>query len=397
MARFILFRLLQFPLILGVIYILTFLLAWVAPGSPFESERKLPEQTRQYLQEKFHADSAISFLTYYPWRILTTGDFGPSLNRPGFSVGDTLREGLPVSVSLGLAAVAIATVAGVTIGTIAAVKRNGLLDWASLGVALVGVSVPSFVAASLLLMAFAVHWKIAPLGGWPDGATYAFAKADTPAARELSATTASAELRDVLANPDRYFEVARAGARGFEIAERKGVDIDALTESSGFNWDQFFYWPHPYFKLKIQWTATIGDYLRHGLLPAIALALLPMAYITRLTRISMIDVLASDYVRTARAKGLSKTRVIVKHCLRNALLPILSYLGPAAAATMTGSFVVETVFSIPGMGRDFVNSVLNRDQTLILGTVMAYSVLLLMLNLLVDVSYTLVDPRIKMQ
>jgi len=127
----------------------------------------------------------------------------------------------------------------------------------------------------------------------------------------------------------------------------------------------------------------------------LALALLPMAYIARLTRVAMIDVLGNDYVRTARAKGLSRTVVIWKHCLRNAFLPVLSYLGPAAAVTLTGSFVVEKVFNIPGLGQHFVNAVLNRDQTLVLGTVMVYSLFVLVFNLLVDIGYAFVDPRIE--
>jgi oligopeptide transport system permease protein len=132
------------------------------------------------------------------------------------------------------------------------------------------------------------------------------------------------------------------------------------------------------------------------LLPGIALSLTPMAYIARLTRVAMIDVLSSDYVRTARAKGLSRRVVIWKHCLKNAFLPVLSYLGPAAAATLTGSFVIEKVFNVPGLGQHFVNSVLNVDRTLILGTVMVYSTILLTFNLLVDVGYSLLDPRIEL-
>ncbi|HWB52583.1 MAG TPA: ABC transporter permease, partial [Tepidisphaeraceae bacterium] len=132
------------------------------------------------------------------------------------------------------------------------------------------------------------------------------------------------------------------------------------------------------------------------ILPAIALSLFSMAYIVRLMRVSMLDVLGADYVRTARAKGLSRTGVVLKHCLRNAFLPVLSYLGPAAADTLTGSFVVEKVFNVPGLGQHFVNSILNRDQTLILGTVMVYSALLLFFNLLVDIGYVLIDPRIEL-
>ena len=175
-------------------------------------------------------------------------------------------------------------------------------DWASLGLSLLGISIPSFVMAAVLLITFGARLRWFPLGGW-----------------------------------------------------RSPKDM---------------------------------------ILPGIALSLLPMAYIARLTRVSMLDVLGNDYVRTARAKGLSRSKIIWKHCLRNAFLPVLSFLGPAFAATLTGSFVVEKVFNVPGLGRHFVNSVINRDQTLILGTVMVYSAFVLALNLLVDMGYALVDPRI---
>ena len=132
-------------------------------------------------------------------------------------------------------------------------------------------------------------------------------------------------------------------------------------------------------------------------LPSIALSLMPMAYLARLTRVSMIDVLGSDFIRTARAKGLARPMIIWKHALRNALLPVISYLGPAAATTLVGSFVVEKVFNIPGLGQSFVDSVQNRDQPLILGAVMVESTLLLFMNLFVDVGYSLVDPRISVE
>lgn len=404
MLRFLTFRLLQFPLILAIIYLATFLLAWVAPGSPFEEERKLPEETKKLLEEKFHASSPAKFLTHYPWRIITTGDFGPSLNYQQFSVNDILRKSLPVSVALGLTAVAIALVGGVTIGTVAAVKRDGPLDWLSLAVALIGVSVPSFVAASMLLTTFAFNqyfdrqWF--PLGGWPSGAEYELNPASSPA-RDAAMAGAHPKLREALDHPNLYFDGGPdrdAGGRviGLKIDEKQGVKFDELEQITGFDWDLLFDKPSDYFTLNTRWLATLKAYLHHMLLPALALSLLPMAYITRLTRVSMIDVLASDYVRTARAKGLSRPRVIIRHCLRNALLPVLSYIGPAAAATLVGSFVVEKVFNIPGMGDYFVHSVLDRDQTLILGTVMVYSVLLLSLNLLVDVMYSVIDPRIKL-
>jgi oligopeptide transport system permease protein len=315
MFRFIAGRLIQFPLILAVIYLTTFFLAWVAPGSPFErTDRKLPPLVLQALKEKFHAETWYSFLTHYPYRIIRHGDLGPSLAYPERTVNEIIRNHLPISIALGVGAVCIAIIGGVIIGTLAAVRRDGPLDWVSLNVAMIGISLPSFVAASLLVLLFAVRWQIFPSSGWP---------------RE---------------------------------------------------WE----W---------KW-ATAGEYARYLILPSLALSLLPMAYITRLTRVSMIDVLGSDYVRTARAKGLSKPSVVWKHCLRNAILPVVSYIGPAAAAALVGSFVIEKVFTIPGLGNFFVTSVQNRDQPLILGTVLVESMLLLFVNLLVDVSYGFIDPRI---
>lgn len=320
MLRFIAGRLIQFPLILVVIYLTTFFLAWVAPGSPFErTDRKLPEHVLNALKEKFHAQTWYQFLGWYPYRIITAGDLGPSLNYPERTVNGIIADHLPVSIALGATAVVFAVIGGVAIGTLAAVRRNGPLDWISLNIALIGISVPSFVAASLLIALFAVKFKFFPSSGWP------------------------AEM----------------------------------------NW-----WPPGDF------FSSFIEHLRYLVLPALALSLLPMAYITRLTRVSMIDVLGSDYVRTARAKGLAKPRVVWKHCLRNAILPVVSYIGPAAAGTLVGSFVVEKIFNIPGLGTFFVTSVQNRDQPLILGTVLVYSALLLAMNLIVDVSYGFIDPRI---
>jgi len=295
---------LQLPLILAVIYVTTFILVWVAPGDPFSGERAVDPVVEQTLREKYRAGSAVQFLTYYPYSILTRGDFGPSMLYKEWSVNDIVKSSLPVSIALGVFALAIAVLIGVGVGTLAAVYRDGVLDWSSLSISLIGISLPSFVTAALLLL----------LSSAPS-------------------------------------------MQGFFAVGSWGRPMDVV-------------------------------------LPGLALSLAPMAYIVRLTRASMLDVLGSDFVRTARAKGLSKSVVVWKHCLKNAFVPVLSYLGPAAAVTLTGSFVVEKVFNIPGLGQHFVNSVLNRDQTLILGVVMVYSLFLLVFNLLVDVAYVLVDPRI---
>jgi oligopeptide transport system permease protein len=301
MYKVFLWRVAQFPFILAVIYVITFLLAWVAPGDPFVNEKNMDPTVVASLKERFHASSASQFLTWYPYNILVHGDFGPSMQYREWSVNDIIATALPVSVTLGLFSLVIAVLVGVGVGTIAAVRRGGIADWTSLSIALIGISLPSFVTAALLLM-FAAWSKILPAGGW-----------------------------------------------------------------GGFS---------------------------NLILPGLALSLIPMAYIVRLTRVSMLDTLGADFVRTARAKGLSKSVVIWKHCLRNAFLPVLSYLGPAAAFALTGSFVVEKVFQVPGLGQHFVNSVLNRDRTLILGVVIVYSAFLLSFNLLVDLAYAWVDPRI---
>jgi oligopeptide transport system permease protein len=302
MTKFLLWRLAQLPLILAIIYVITFLLAWAAPGSPFNrGERQLDPIAEKQLRVQFHADTWYGFLAYYPWQMIH-GDLGPSLEYKGWSVNDVLRESLPISITLGLFAMTIALIVGAFIGALAAVRRGGAFDYASLIAALAGISLPGFVVAGLLVMIFSDKLGWFPSAGWGG--------------------------------------------------------------------------------------------LRNMILPSVALSLMPMAYIARLTRSSMIDVLGADYVRTARAKGLGRPKVIWKHCFRNAFLPVFSFLGPAAAATLTGSFVVEQVFNINGLGWHFVNSVRNRDQTLILGTVMVYSIFLLVFNLMVDVGYVFIDPRI---
>jgi len=301
-SKFILWRLAQLPLILAVIYVITFLLAWVAPGTPFEqTDRKLNPIALEQLKTQYHAENWHAFLLHYPMEMIR-GDLGPSLVYKGWSVNDILWASLPVSVTLGLFAMAIALVLGSFVGALAAVRRGGPYDYASLLAALVGISLPGFVVAGALIAIFSDKLRWFPSAGW-------------------------------------------------------------------------------------------GSF-RQMVLPAFALALMPLAYIARLTRASMIDVLSADYVRTARAKGLARRTVIWRHAFRNAFLPVFSFLGPAAAATLTGSFVVEKVFNIPGLGQHFVNSVLNRDQTLILGTVMIYSIFLLTFNLLVDIGYAFIDPRI---
>lgn len=303
MKNYILSRLIQFPLILAIIYVITFVCVWIAPGDPFSTERGMDPAIIQQRKEQLHAGTWHEFLLYYPVAALR-GDFGKSLNNLAFDVSDLIWDRFLISLMLGTAALLIALVVGMTIGTLSAIRRDGFLDWAGVSVTLIGISLPSFVVAAILMIVF-VAWL-------------------------------------------NWFDLPRSDNLKF------------------------------------------ADFV----LPAIALSLAPMAYIVRLQRVSMLDVLGMDHVRTARAKGLSKPRVVFKHTLRNAFLPVFTYLGPAAAFTLTGSFVVERIFRLPGLGEQFVDSVTNRDATMILAQTMLYSVLLLTFNLLVDLGYAFIDPRI---
>lgn len=296
-------RLLQSALVLLAVYTLTFLMVVAAPGNPFQRStgRALPAVVEQGLRQRYGMDSNLRFYFDYLARVLR-GDLGLSLEYRNWTCNQIIADALPVSVTVGLAAIVIATLAGVALGVAAAVFKDRWPDRIALTLAAFGVSVPAFVTGSLLLILFSVIWPVFPAGRW-----------ESP--------------------------------------------IDVLR-------------------------------------PALTLSLLPLAYIARLTRSSMLEALRADYIRTARAKGLSERAVILRHALPNALLPVLSYVGPAAAWTMTGSFVVERVFNVPGLGVHFVNGVLNRDQMLVLAIVLVYATMIVAFNMLVDIAYAWLDPRI---
>ena len=290
---------------LFVIVTLAFFLIRIAPGGPFNQERGLSPEIKANLEAQFGLNDPLwlQYLNYL--KNLLRGDFGPSYNLPDFTVGELFAKGLPISVQLGVSALALALVVGVAMGVVAALNQNRLTDYAVIATATAGSTIPTFVIAPLIQLLFGLTWSLLPIGGWNDGA----------------------------------------------LLNRIG--------------------------------------------PVLTLALPQIAIVARLMRGSMIESLRSHHIRTARAMGLSEWSVVVRHALRGALLPIVSYAGPAAAALLTGSIIVETIFAIPGVGRYFVDAALNRDYTLVMGTVVVIAIFTIAFNLVVDILYALVDPRVR--
>ncbi|MEN8699061.1 ABC transporter permease [Bacillus infantis] len=304
MAKYIGKRIIYMIVSLWLIITATFFFMRIAPGNPFTSEKKLPPEIEANLNAHYGLDQPW-YVQYgeYLLRILKW-DFGPSFKYKSQTVNDLISEGFPVSLMLGIEAILIAVSIGVVLGVIAALKHNKWQDYTAMIVAVMGISVPSFIMATFL----------------------------------------------------QYFLAIKLGV--FPVAR----------------WESFM----------------------HTILPALALAASPMAFIARLTRSSMLEVLANDYIKTAKSKGLSQGVITIKHTIRNAMLPVVSYMGPLSAGIITGSFVIEKIFGIPGLGSHFVLSIANRDYTVIMGVTVFYSVILLVSILLVDIAYGLIDPRIKL-
>lgn len=284
---------------------LTFFLIRMAPGGPFARERKLPPAIEQQLLAKYRLDGTLwQQYSEYMSDVLK-GDLRLSTKYRDRSVRELLAQSLPVSAALGGTAFLLATLLGVWLGSIAAIRHGTLPDALAMLGALALISIPTFVAGPLLVLCFALQLGCLPVGGW-----------------------------------------------------------NAPTSL---------------------------------VLPAITLAGPAVAAIARLTRTSLLETLQAPFLRTARAKGLAENRIVYVHALKVALLPVVSYLGPLAAQLLTGSIVVESVFNLPGTGSFFVNAILNRDVFLLGGVVLVYCVLLMVMNLLVDVTYTWLDPRIRLE
>lgn len=297
-------RLVSMVITLWLIITLTFFLMHAIPGSPFNEERNTSEAVQKNLEAHYHLDEPLMVQYGLYLKSLMTLDFGPSITKPSQTVNDLLSRGFPISFELGMITLVIAVISGITLGIVAALRHNGFIDYMAMTFAVLGISIPNFVMATMLIQQFAVYWEILPVATWQS------------------------------------------------------------------------------------W--------RHMILPTLALATGPMAIIARLTRSSMLEVLTQDYIRTARAKGLSPWKIVFKHALRNALMPVVTILGTLAAGILTGTFVIEQIFAIPGMGKYFVESINQRDYPVIMGTTVFYSAFLIVMLFLVDVAYGLLDPRIKL-
>lgn len=303
MLKYILRRLASILLTLFVIVTITFFLMRIAPGNPFTSEKRLPPEIEANLNAHYGLDQPW-YKQYAQYLVkVATWDFGPSFKYKGQTVNDLIADGFPVSLYLGLEALFIAVFFGILLGVFAAVRQNSWVDYSSMSLAVIGISVPSFIMAAVLQYIFAIKLEWFPIATW-------------------------------------------------------------------------------------------GSF-KHTILPALALAMMPLAYIARLTRSTMLEVLNNDYIKTAKSKGFSERVIVYRHALRNSLLPVISYLGPLTANIITGSFVIEKIFGIPGLGAHFVQSITNRDYTVIMGVTTFYSIILLLAVLLVDIVYGLIDPRIK--
>jgi ABC-type dipeptide/oligopeptide/nickel transport system permease component len=311
MLLFAVRRLLWFiPTILAMTA-LTYVIMEVTPGSPFDlaNANGVTPQMIDQLERLYGLDKPVhERFVRYIWNSLQ-GDFGMSYSYRPQTVADIIGRTFPVSLHLGTMATLFAIVVGMTLGVLAAVNQNGVLDYISVTVAILFYSMPNFVMGFILILVFAV-WL-----------------------------------------------------------PRNGFDVG--LRPSG--------WDSP----------------RDWVLPTIALGAAPLATLARFTRSSMIDVIRSDYVRTARAKGLAERKVILKHVLKNALIPVVTLIGPIFAAVGTGSFFVESIFNVPGMGKFYVESMQSKDQTMILAVVLIYGVFLASMSLLVDILYSIIDPRIR--
>lgn len=305
MLKFIAKRILEAIPTMLVLITVSFFLMRFAPGNPFSSERPLPPEVMANIEAKYGLDKPVSEQYFTYLTNILQGDFGPSFKYQDYTVNELIAIALPVSAKVGFIAFIFTVIAGVSIGTIAALKHNTWIDYTIMSTAMIGVVMPSFVLAPALIYLFSLHWKIFPAGGWLDGS------------------------------------------------------------------------------------------FQYLVLPVLGMSMLYIATFARITRGSMIETLNSNFIRTARAKGLSYPYIVVNHALKPALLPVVSYMGPAFVGIITGSVVIETIFGLPGIGKLFVNAAFNRDYSLVMGVTILIGFLFILFNAIVDILLAVIDPKIR--
>ncbi len=305
MGRYAIRRILLLVPTLLAVYTISFLLIHATPGGPWDGgDKPLPPEALKALNDKFGTGEPLwKQYSNYLWNALH-GDFGLSFAQRGRTVAEIFHDFFPVSLQLGLVAIVLAAAMGIVAGTFSAIKQNTPVDYFCTFGAIIGVSAPSYVIASLLILLFANTLHLVPTGGWN------------------------------------------------------------------------------------------GIFSKTTFIPAFALALFPASQLARYTRASLLDVLRQDYIRTSRAKGLNERGVIVRHALRNAMIPVATVLALSFANVITGSFFIETTCNVPGIGRYFVKSVSGRDYPVLLGTVLMFAAIIAVMNLIVDLLYGVLDPRI---
>lgn len=304
MKKYLFKRIVMALVTIWAVITITFFLMHAVPGNPFRTESKMPKVVYENLLKKYGLDKPLSEQYFIYLSKIVRGDFGDSMKSKVETVNDMIERGFPVSATIALEALIIAICFGPALGAVAALNQNKFPDYLSMVLAIIGISVPSFIMGTIFIQFLARNIDWLPIGGW-------------------------------------------------------------------------------------------GEF-RHSVLPSLALALMPMAQIARLMRSSMLEVLGQDYIKTAASKGISKVTVVLRHAVRNAILPVVSVLGTIVSNLMVGSFVIEKIFGIPGLGTFFVMSISNRDYPLIMGTTIFYSIILVVMLLIVDFAYMLIDPRIKL-
>ena len=303
MAAYLIQRFLWIVPVLFAVMTITFVLMHQVPGGPWDQAKRLPPEALENVNRADGLDQPLwEQFGRYVYGV-AHGDLGVSFRDRNRPVADILADGMRVSATLGALALALSVTAGVGLGMVSALRKNGLPDHAAIGFATLAASVPSFILGMLLLLLFTAYLHWLPSGGWGSP--------------------------------------------------------------------------------------------QQAIMPVLALSALPTAFIARVTRASMLDVLGEDYIRTARAKGLAAHTIVVRHMLRNAMIPVLTVIGPLAAVLVTGSFIVERFFLLPGLGREAIEAIQQRNTPVIMACVIVTGAMFIVINLIVDIAQQLVDPRIR--